>query len=42
VSTALDPPATTTRTGDGDDRERLVDLAERVAGWARTGENVEV
>ena len=41
MSTALDPhDAASTPSGDADGQ--LVALAERVAGWARTGEEVEV
>ncbi len=40
MSTALDPP--TAASAVGDDGDTLLELAERVAGWCRTGEDVEV
>jgi PmbA protein len=40
VSTVVD--AAGTRTGSGHDPEELLSVADRVAGWARTGEDVEV
>ncbi len=40
MSTVVD--AAGTRTGSGHDPEELLAVADRVAGWARTGEEVEV
>ncbi len=40
MSTTVDAPVS--RPGDGHDPDELMAVADRVAGWARTGEEVEV